>query len=321
MSPNIDTHPFFAYRVNSTLCDAGGTVDDRVVEAPAARIACERLTRLDLSHSQLKELPELDGLENLARLNVSHNKLTDLPPSLRSAKCLRVLDASHNQIASFPQILVDSLVVLRTIDLSHNVLRHIPRLACVQHLTELLARNCNISVFPPWILFERHNLEILDLSVNPVFANFAHDRRSIFSPSCALLKKADFSNTSLTRRGMTALKKFSNLEILDIGSRHYKYQNTVDIKNVSDDLPSSLKVLHCVKSGLSASPSLESSHFEEVDLSNNRLFWIDPDFVSAALKVINLSACSISLLPDNIGDCSNLETLVLSNNDVSRKFF
>jgi len=81
------------------------------------------LTRLSLSHNQLKELPDaLGSLVSLQELEVSHNELTTLPSSLRSLSSLRNLNLCANrlQTASFPAELHTLASHLQHVDLTLN---------------------------------------------------------------------------------------------------------------------------------------------------------------------------------------------------------
>ena len=57
------------------------------------------IRRLNVSHNELKELPEGIGtLINLTHLFASYNRLSILPPTMKHLKKLQVLDLRHNEL-------------------------------------------------------------------------------------------------------------------------------------------------------------------------------------------------------------------------------
>ena len=92
------------------------------------RVECKQghLARLDLSDSELREMPEsLSELTWLEQLYLRQNQLKRIPDSLGSLTRLTELDLSHNMLESIPESL-GSCNKLTWLGLSHNQLKSIP---------------------------------------------------------------------------------------------------------------------------------------------------------------------------------------------------
>lgn len=91
----------------------------------------ENLSELTLLHTlnvncnNLTALPSFSGLENLSRLDVSHNKLTELPQGIYELEHLAEIYASNNQIA-FIDAKVSKLTTLKVLSLNANKIELIP---------------------------------------------------------------------------------------------------------------------------------------------------------------------------------------------------
>jgi|GEM_PF-5717328 len=108
---------------------------------------------LDLSHQQLKKLPDLSKYK-IARLTISYNKLDTLPLNFLP-KNLKKLICTHNKIRNFrsyqyigaPNKYDNSDLNLEEIDLSHNRLRSFHYTVRHQrlHLKECQLKSANLS--------------------------------------------------------------------------------------------------------------------------------------------------------------------------------
>jgi len=109
-----------------------------------ARLTC--LTKLDLSHNSLSQLPvEMEKLVNLNELYVNHNVIVKLPSSLFTLKDLRTLNASNNAITSLAPEIGD-LANLENLDISNNNVRRLPpEIRKCEHLRTLCLRG------NPWL--------------------------------------------------------------------------------------------------------------------------------------------------------------------------
>ena len=145
-----------------------------------------RLERLSLAENEIKELPDLRGLESLTSLNLSHNQLQTLPgdvvttgleeldlagnqvralPALPGS--LKLLNLRGNQISSVWSVLAQSdLPLLASLDLSENPLLSLPPLPPLPGLLSLRLANTGLSSLPSSALLEVGALRHLDLSQN-----------------------------------------------------------------------------------------------------------------------------------------------------------
>lgn len=94
------------------------------------------LTKLDLSHNVLIELPELIGdLINLKHLSANDNQLTRLPRTIKQLQRLQELDLRNNKLKSVVQDTSD-LIRLERLSVEGNPLR----IEEVRSLMELVER-------------------------------------------------------------------------------------------------------------------------------------------------------------------------------------
>lgn len=76
-------------------------IDSDCTDAPTVR---RQITKLDLSHNGLREVPDwVKHLTALRELDLSYNRLSVLPWELVSLKCLQRLSIAHNQVTRFPE--------------------------------------------------------------------------------------------------------------------------------------------------------------------------------------------------------------------------
>jgi len=143
----------------------------------------EKVEELDLSHSQLTELPDLSLWPNLKRLNCSFNNIRKLPTVLPSS--LEYFNCSFNLIDELPDL--SNCIHLKYINFSSNKVSLFPtklsssleyincfsnKLVCLpSELPPLLKYfNCfhnNISYLPCLLPNE---LEYFDCYANPIYA-------------------------------------------------------------------------------------------------------------------------------------------------------
>jgi len=80
----------------------------------------KKTKKVDLSHMQLKEIPEqVLKIKNLEYLNLSNNNITTIPSSISNLTSLKTLDLSSNQLISIPAS-ISGCVELETLILSYN---------------------------------------------------------------------------------------------------------------------------------------------------------------------------------------------------------
>jgi Leucine-rich repeat (LRR) protein len=106
----------------------GSVFGGNLIESiPEGCISAMPLEELDLSHNQLKNLPEdfAEGANLLVNLNLSDNQLETLPRSIGLFRNLKSLNLSKNHLTSLPIDLVN-LVNLDILDVSENLLCILP---------------------------------------------------------------------------------------------------------------------------------------------------------------------------------------------------
>ena len=85
-----------------------------------------RITTLDLSRRNLKELPtEIKLLKNLKILCLTTNQLSDLPDELKYLTDLTILELQGNDFISLPPVL-QSIESLRQVHLANNKIESLP---------------------------------------------------------------------------------------------------------------------------------------------------------------------------------------------------
>ena len=83
------------------------------------------LQTINVNCNKLTELPSVATLKNLSRLDVSHNQLIELPDGIYELEHLAEIDASNNQIAAIDAN-VSKLTSLKVLSLNVNKIELIP---------------------------------------------------------------------------------------------------------------------------------------------------------------------------------------------------
>jgi leucine-rich repeat protein SHOC2 len=124
------------------------------------------LTSLDISNNKLTTLPEsLYNLTNLKELNLSETAIESLSERIGNLALLELLDAGGNSISLLPEN-IGNLLNLKQLDLRMNELTHIPESYANLTALERLELFFNqISILPDFIKNLR-NLEIISLDDN-----------------------------------------------------------------------------------------------------------------------------------------------------------
>ncbi|PSN45747.1 Protein flightless-1 [Blattella germanica] len=133
------------------------------------------LRTLNIRHNKVKSsgIPaELFRLEELTTLDLSHNNLKEVPEGLERARALLVLNLSHNHIDTIPNALFMHLTDLLFLDLSSNNLETLPpqtrrQLPSLMSLEVLHMRNTQRTLSNiPGSMDSLTNLRELDLAQN-----------------------------------------------------------------------------------------------------------------------------------------------------------
>ena len=143
----------------------------RVSKSPLSSIhddisRLDNLTSLILQSNQLQKLSSsLGRLCKLKVLDVSFNLLEDLPEEIGQLANLTSLNLCTNKISAFPNI--DGCVNLAIMDVSHNNLETFPDICheCLIHLADVKLNDNQIAEVPPSVSVLQ-SLKVLDLGNN-----------------------------------------------------------------------------------------------------------------------------------------------------------
>lgn len=122
----------------------------------------DKVYRLDLSKTKLKEVPDLRMFKNLNALDLSQNKLKTIPAWLGEMKLIQELRISKNKIETFPEAIC-KLTHLKRLDVSRNAITGLPK--CMGGLKELVSLDAwdnDLADFPAQ-LSGMESLRFLDL--------------------------------------------------------------------------------------------------------------------------------------------------------------
>ncbi|XP_023729270.2 putative disease resistance protein At4g19050 [Lactuca sativa] len=210
----------------------------------------DRLTDLrvlNLSETNVVDLPSLSWLSNLRELYLSRCPSLKRLPSLESATKLEILDASWCiGLDDIGNQSFEGKTRLQKIDLSETKIESFPSLSNPSHLRQLLLKNCKalksfeLNVSLP-------NLEELNLSgvtLKPNGAEFMKDMSNI--------QILDLSNTSLEQ--IPSISKFTNLTRLSLAGCSCS-DAELDLKPLSK-----LEVLNLSGSSIKRLTNLTGSH-------------------------------------------------------------
>ncbi|XP_025831083.1 protein flightless-1-like, partial [Agrilus planipennis] len=128
-------------------------------------LGCLRTLNLRRNKVRNSGIPiELFNSEELSTLDLSHNNLKEVPEGLEKAKSLLVLNLSNNQIDSIPNSLFINLTDLLFLDLSNNNLETLPpQTRRVANLQTLILNNNPLEQYQLRQLPSLVNLETLHL--------------------------------------------------------------------------------------------------------------------------------------------------------------
>ncbi|GFR76881.1 plant intracellular Ras-group-related LRR protein 1 [Elysia marginata] len=106
-----------------TMTASFNALTELPVELP---LRLPHLSSLDLSHNQLRTLPESFGLLfHLAEIHMQFNRLSALPESFLHLVKLEKIDLSHNEIRNLPEN-IGHMERLSRLNISHNKLKTLP---------------------------------------------------------------------------------------------------------------------------------------------------------------------------------------------------
>ncbi|KAB0794382.1 hypothetical protein PPYR_11221 [Photinus pyralis] len=277
---------------------------------PSDLFQSEELSTLDLSHNNLKEVPEgLDWAKSLLVLNLSHNHLSSIPNTLFiNLSDLLFLDLSHNNLETLPPQ-TRRLANLQTLILNDNPLgqyqlRQLPSLINIENL-QLRNTQRNLTNFPTNVE-ALVNLTEVDLSQN----SLPKIPDSLYA--LANLKRLNCSENEITELS-AALELWQKLETLNLSYNKLK------------SLPSSVCKLSNLRRLYVNANELDFegipsgigklSRLEIFSASHNQLEMIPEGLCRCgSLRKLNLSSNRLITLPDAIHLVGDLDLLDLRNN-------
>ncbi|KAI5698515.1 hypothetical protein M8J76_015398 [Diaphorina citri] len=298
--------------------------DNQITTLSSSALNYKLLTKLDLSHNNLKELEPtaFTNVPTLLHLNLSRNAhLSSLPVGgFDPLKKLEVLDLAATGLKSIPQYQFDELLNLKYLCLAHNHLTEIPEMMFknLLNLTYLDLSNNNIVNLRVGSLYGLPSMKRLDLSFNKL-TTFKGDYFNTKSkPNTSSLEELNLNNNELTYLFPSSFTIHSKLKTLKLAFNKFNY------------FPKEL--------------ILGLSYLQEIDLSNNQLKTIDDYdygylprlrklnlnnnnidaisetcfFNSSQLQIINLSFNRLEKLPERLfNTLYRLKILNLNNNSLA----
>ncbi|XP_024982892.1 putative disease resistance protein At4g19050 [Cynara cardunculus var. scolymus] len=224
---------------------------------------------LNLSETNVDDLPSLSNLSNLRELLLSRCAALVHLPSLESVTKLEVLDVSEcRALKDIGDDSFKNMTRLQRLDLSETKIKSLPSLSNLTNLRYLLLKNCT----------NLQNLELKD---------------SLFN-----LEELNLSGiTSLKPYGSDFIKDMSNLQILDLSCTPVK------------QLPSMAKLTNLIRLSLANCSCLETlpdlvplSKLEVLDLSQSSVKHLPNFNNSNKLRELLLGDCSIGVLDLEFND-------------------
>ncbi|MFC1585352.1 Ig-like domain-containing protein [Fibrobacterota bacterium] len=258
------------------------------------------LEDLDLSGNQLESLPDSIGnLTELLRLNLSGNNLSQLPASIGNLTRLTDLDVSDNQLYQLGNA-IGNLINLLSLNLSHNALPDLPEsIGSLEQLGILNLANNQLTSL---------NKNIINL-VSMVSLDLSHNNlRSLPNEiyQMILLRELSVANNIMASLP-DSIMGLKGLRVLNAS------YNSIPILPSAFGKTYELEVVHLQYNKLSKIPKLGSlANLKTLNLSNNYLDSVPASIANApGLTSLNLSNNRIKFLPAEIIILENLEYLVL----------
>ncbi|XP_034938811.1 protein flightless-1 [Chelonus insularis] len=256
---------------------------------PSELFNLEELTTLDLSHNNLKEVPEgLEKARSLLNLNLSHNYIEAIPNTLFiHLTDLIFLDLSHNRLETLPPQ-TRRLANLQTLILNDNPLGHfqLRQLPSLMNLTTLQMRNSQRTLNNiPSSLESLTNLQELDLSQN------ALPRIPDALYSLPNLKRLNLSDNQISELS-SAIEMWQKLEVLNL------------CRNKLTTLPASLCKISTLRHLFLNDNQLD---FEGIPSGIGKL---------SSLQIFSAAKNHLEMIPEGLCRCGSLKKLILSSNQL-----
>ncbi|XP_016913236.2 protein flightless-1 isoform X1 [Apis cerana] len=254
---------------------------------PAELFHLEELTTLDLSHNNLKEVPEgLERARSLLNLNLSYNHIDTIPNTLFiHLTDLLFLDLSDNKLETLPPQ-TRRLANLQTLNLNHNPLGHfqLRQLPSLMNLIALQMRDTQRTLNNiPSSLETLTNLQELDLSQNDL------PRVPDALYSLVNLRRLNLSDNQITELS-TAIELWTKLETFNI------------CRNKLTAIPASLCKIVTLRRLYLNDNQLD---FEGIPSGIGKL---------SSLQVFSAANNRLEMIPEGLCRCGSLKKLILSSN-------
>lgn len=254
------------------------------------------IQNLDLSHNELRSLPENSGVSRLRRLQhlyLQHNNITDISgEALAGLISLRIFNMSFNKLETIPEGIFAGCRELREIHLNNNMLYELAK-GVFHRLEQLL---------------------ILNLSNNQLTSNHIDDGTFVGLIRLIVL---NLSDNALTRIDGKTFKDLFFLQILDLRNNSIGF--------IEDNAFIPLYNLHTLNLAENRLHTVDQHLFNglyvlsKLTLNNNLLVNIDPmAFKNCSdLKEIDLSSNQIARVPEALWELTFLKTLDLGENQIT----
>ncbi|XP_030767122.1 malignant fibrous histiocytoma-amplified sequence 1 homolog [Sitophilus oryzae] len=262
----------------------------------------DKLTYLNLSKCNLEELPEFLEIRAIQELNLSHNKLTEVPLCLYSS----------------------DLCSLKNLDLSFNKIREFNKEpSCINNIQHLRLDNNDFENIPDWFLTLRClNLEYFNYSNNHAnHYNFVINEPNLINMK---LSKLELNNSCLIDKDFYWLRKFGNLQFLDIGNENNNNQKHCNkFKQIERLFIRSkwekLEILKLSNLDLCFFPEtiLKFNSLKELYVANNLLSWFSNGLENlSSLEILDISGNQVVFIPDDISLLKNLKVFIACGNQI-----
>ncbi|KAJ8723221.1 hypothetical protein PYW08_003133 [Mythimna loreyi] len=282
----------------------------------------ENLSTLNLTHNRIRTVGQLGFGQgcgsNLHGLDLSHNEIKSLPEDseLIKLRSLQHLYVQHNNISDISSEAFNGLVSMRVLNISHNQLHTLPEglFANARELREIYLNDNTLFELARGIFHRLEQLIVLDLSSNQLTSSHIDDGTFLGLIRLIVL---NLSNNALTRIDGKTFKDLFFLQILNLKNNSIGY--------IEDNAFLPLYNLHTLNLAENRIHTIDENLFNglfvlsKLTLNNNLLVNIDRKAFKncSDLKELDLSSNQLLEVPDALWELSFLKTLDLGENQIS----